>query len=272
MNNSFNIPNPCPENWDKMKIVIDSRFCEKCTKNIIDFTNKTREEIFAYLLANNQKKVCGRIYKSQLDFSYNDLVVTINSLPKEQKNSNLTFYLLSLGTLILSSCNNETIKKTTNNNTEIIEKSETTEKITDTLNKHEKNEKQVDLEITDIPILGDIILTPDTTLFKNDPFRFVDIMPEFKGGYDSLVSFISENLKYPEWEQKNKIEGKVYVTFVISETGKIKDINIVKSVKESRNFDNEVIRVLNLMPDWIPGKHNGKNVDVAFSLPINFQL
>ena len=276
---NVNINQLCPENWETMKIGLHSRFCENCEKNVIDFTNKDRREILEYLLTNYDKRICGRLYPSQLDFSHKDFLVTISALSRQSKNSNLPFYLLTLGTLILASCNNSEqsneqktkpvdtivsnpIKPDTTSKSVQIEKSDTT--------KNDIKEKVV--ELTDIPILGEIAVGPDTTFGHTEPYPYVENMPEFVGGIDSLSSFIKQNLKYPEWEKSNKIEGTVYVRFVVDKNGKVKDSEILRTVEKAKNFDNEVLRVVNEMPDWKPGEHEGENVDVQFNLPIKFKL
>src|SRR5690606_18408431 len=97
-------------------------------------------------------------------------------------------------------------------------------------------------------------------------------MPEFIGGLDSLTSYLKTTLHYPKWEKENKIEGTVYVSFVINKEGKIENPRILRSVKDSKNFDNEVLKIINEMPDWIPGEQDGKKVKVQYNLPIRFKL
>ena len=279
MDTQIDIKKPCPENWETMKISLHSRFCDNCQKNIIDFTNKDKREILEYLLSNRTEKVCGRIYSSQLDFSNTDILITIQALSKQNKNSNISFYLLTIGTLILASCNNNsTDQKESTNIVTTITQTDTIEgtgiinkEPQDTTIKHKKTEKDTPIIPSDI-LLGEIDIYHDTIYGKTEPYQLVDIMPEFKGGIDSLMSFVRQNLKYPEWEKENKIEGKVFVTFIVDKNGKIKEPKILRSVKGSRNFDKEVIRVISSMPNWTPGKQDGKNVDVQFNLPINFKL
>lgn len=97
-------------------------------------------------------------------------------------------------------------------------------------------------------------------------------MPEYKDGIDSLMSYLRRNLVYPNWERENKIEGKVFVNFIVDKNGKINNPRILRSVEGSKNFDKEVMRVVSNMPNWIPGKQDGKYVDVKFNLPISFEL
>jgi TonB family protein len=279
METRINIKKPCPENWETMKIGLHSRFCDNCEKNVVDFTNKDRREILEYILRNHDKRVCGHIYPHQLDFTQKDLIVTIKALSDKTRNSNLTFYLLTLGTLILSSCDNHNNSEKSIE-TEIIDtpRVETgidtliTEQFIDTLRQNEQTKRKDEIEIIIDAIDGEILVGSDTTFGHSEPFPYVEIMPEFKGGIDSLMSFIKQNLIYPKWERENKIEGKVFVTFVVDKNGKIKDPYIIRSVQGSKNFDKEVIRVISIMPEWTPGQQDGKNVDVQFNLPINFKL
>ncbi|RLD76110.1 MAG: hypothetical protein DRJ15_15935 [Bacteroidetes bacterium] len=98
-------------------------------------------------------------------------------------------------------------------------------------------------------------------------FTLTEQMPEFPGGMDSLQIFLQQTLVYPE-NIEPKIDTTVIAQFVISKKGKIKSIAIVKSAGKA--FDNEVIRVIKLMPDWNPGMQKGKPVSVKYNLPIGF--
>lgn len=97
---------------------------------------------------------------------------------------------------------------------------------------------------------------------------YVDKMPEFPGGQVALVKYLSKNIKYPSQSKKDKIKGKVVVSFIINKLGKVTQAKIVKSLNDE--CDKEALRVISNMPDWIPGEKEGKKVDVLFSLPINF--
>lgn len=98
----------------------------------------------------------------------------------------------------------------------------------------------------------------------------LDRQPAFKGGQEELISFMSENVRYPESARKNKIEGTVFVAFIVETTGKLSDVKIEKGVHDL--LDAESIRVVNMMPDWIPGEKNGKPVKAQMTLPISFKL
>ena len=95
-------------------------------------------------------------------------------------------------------------------------------------------------------------------------------MPEFKGGTEALMKYLGNNVKYPKEAKENKIEGKVYVAFVIDNNGNIKDVSLTKSA--NKHLDKEALRVVKIMPKWSPGKKDNKNVSVKTTLPIAFQL
>lgn len=103
-----------------------------------------------------------------------------------------------------------------------------------------------------------------------DAFTVVDQMPEFPGGQDALMKYLRDNLRYPEDAREMAIQGKVYLRFVVDETGQVTDVRVLRSVNSS--LDKESIRVVSRMPPWKPGTLNGKPVKVYYSLPINFKL
>lgn len=95
-----------------------------------------------------------------------------------------------------------------------------------------------------------------------------DLLPSFPGGEQVLLRFIVENLRYTEPEMS--CQGKVIIRFIVTKEGKIKSSELIRSL--SGALDEEALRVLNLMPDWIPAKYNGEDVDAYFTLPIIFKL
>jgi TonB family protein len=103
-----------------------------------------------------------------------------------------------------------------------------------------------------------------------DAFIVVEEMPEFPGGTDAMVAWITTNLKYPAEALKSKITGKVYVNFVVSSKGKVKNVVVSKSASPLLNA--EAIRVISSMPDWKPGSQAGKSVEVQIKVPVEFKL
>ena len=101
-------------------------------------------------------------------------------------------------------------------------------------------------------------------------FISYQVHPKFPDGTDALLKFLSENIQYPVEAQENKEEGRVVLHFWIEADGSIGDIEVRRSVSPS--LDAEAIRVIRLMPNWIPGQQRGENVRVMISLPITFRL
>ncbi|HET6225885.1 MAG TPA: energy transducer TonB [Bacteroidia bacterium] len=103
-------------------------------------------------------------------------------------------------------------------------------------------------------------------------FTIVDDMPSFPGGESQLVKFFKKNLKYPRHEKEAQITGSCFITFVVEKDGHVNNIQILQGVEGGPGCDLEVMRVANLMPAWIPGKHHGACVRTQYNLPIKFSL
>jgi len=89
-------------------------------------------------------------------------------------------------------------------------------------------------------------------------------MPAFPG---DLMSFLAKNLRYPDAALENGIDGKVIAGFVVRKDGSITDLRVVRSA--GKDLDDEVLRVIRLMPAWIPGKNNRVPKDVNYVLPVH---
>ena len=105
---------------------------------------------------------------------------------------------------------------------------------------------------------------------KEVVFDIVDQMPEFPGGLDSLMSFLTSTIKYPKEAMDKKIEGRVMVKFIVEKDGQVSEPEIVNSAFPA--LDEEALRVIQCMPKWKPGKQNGNVVRVSFTLPVAFRL
>ena len=101
-------------------------------------------------------------------------------------------------------------------------------------------------------------------------FDVVEEMPSFPGGTAKLFEYLTTSVKYPEAAKKAGVQGRVVATFVVETDGAISDVNVVKSV--SPELDAEAVRVLKGMPNWNPGKQNGKAVRVKYTVPVTFSL
>lgn len=105
---------------------------------------------------------------------------------------------------------------------------------------------------------------------KDDVFYVVDELPVFPGGEEALRNWLAENIRYPGEAKADSIQGKVYVTFIVDEQGKVTDSKLARGASPA--LDKEALRVVNAMPAWKPGKHKGKEVKVSYTVPISFKL
>lgn len=105
---------------------------------------------------------------------------------------------------------------------------------------------------------------------QEEIFQVVEHMPEYPGGEDALMTFLSQNIKYPATAQKNQTEGRVIVQFIVDSKGNVNSPEIVRSV--SPELDQEAIRVVKMMPTWQPGTQKGEKVSVKYTIPVSFKL
>jgi len=105
---------------------------------------------------------------------------------------------------------------------------------------------------------------------EEPPLEVAEEMPQFPGGEQALIDYLSKHIKYPPVAEENGIQGRVVLRFVVEKDGSISQVEVIKSVDPS--LDKEAIRVTKSIPHWIPGKQNGQPVRVKFTLPVTFKL
>ena len=101
-------------------------------------------------------------------------------------------------------------------------------------------------------------------------FTAVEQMPQFPGGEAALMKYLSQNINYPQVAMENGIQGRVIVQFVVTKNGTVGEVKVIRSV--DRDLDKEAIRLCKSLPKFIPGKMNGQEVNVWYTLPITFKL
>lgn len=101
-------------------------------------------------------------------------------------------------------------------------------------------------------------------------FAVVEEKPEFPGGQVALLKYLAENTKYPPIAKENGVSGRVYVQFVIDQTGAVTQAKVARGVDPY--LDAEAVRVVKSIPKWKPGKQRGKAVQVSYIVPISFKL
>ncbi|MBK6729831.1 MAG: TonB family protein [Bacteroidetes bacterium] len=125
------------------------------------------------------------------------------------------------------------------------------------------------IEAVDIkPIQNPVIIT--TTETNDKIYEVVEHALEFPGGLTAMYQWLSRNIIYPEYARNAQIEGIVYVSFVVNENGIIRDAKIARGI--GGGCDEEVLRVLSLMPAWKAGMQGNSKVKVRYNLPVKFKL
>lgn len=101
-------------------------------------------------------------------------------------------------------------------------------------------------------------------------FAAVEEKPTFPGGEAEFYKYLGKNVKYPQMEAEQGIEGRVFIEFVVDKDGSITEVKTARGV--SPGLDKEAARVMKASPKWSPGKQNGRPVKVRYVIPINFDL
>lgn len=99
----------------------------------------------------------------------------------------------------------------------------------------------------------------------NQVFAVVEQMPQFPGGDAALLKWVGEHIRYPAIAQENNIQGRVVLQFVVTKTGKVGEVKVLRS--KDPDLDKEAVRVIKSLPKFVPGKMNGHAVNVWYTLP-----
>lgn len=316
---AISIPKPCHEDWNAMTPKEKGRFCNSCSKTVIDFTKIDTYEIQGFVSENKNNRICGHFKQSQLD----SINIHIPSQVLVQQQSFHKFFLLALlivmGTTLMN-CTNKNGDKQKIDSIEVID---TVNNITidvlgglpliteiDSLQNKNCNTSSKNLNHIDVTTDGELIIepvgdvvfiekikNPDSTNlvtptycpapdneteeeilfgiitvqsppeFKNTPQNFT---VEEKRNYFSkeISKIVSKNFN-TSISSDLKGRQKVYTQFKIDKNGFITDIKIrAINIK----LEEEAIRVLKLLPQFIPAKQANKSIDMVYTLPIIFQV
>jgi hypothetical protein len=267
------------------------RFCQSCSKTVVDFTNMNVEEIQTYIHTYKSQRICGHIKQSQLD--------TINlKIPETVFNQNWNFHrlfllalLLAMGTTLLNCSNNEGRLQNIDS-VEIIDSLNYNNKIdlkSDSINCNAKIEDSTKIKSTQAvplpPIVGEVIEITGIVVppKQNDEVVFGLILVEHPPEFEYTPSGLSRSEKKKYFSQKvNKIvsdnfnigqghlhlsgKQRIYTQFKIDEKGFVKDIKVRSS--SHSELEKEAIRVIKLLPKFKPAKQRGKNIGMVYTLPI----
>ncbi len=286
------IPEPCPEDWNKMTPNDNGRFCTSCSKNVVDFTNMLPDEIQVYFQKNSN--VCGRFKNTQLE----SLTIQIpNQVLYSQTNYRKIFLLalfIAMGTTLFS-CADKNGNKQKIDKIEVVgdfpNKSNNKKGMTITQlpkSVDSSNQKQLTpKQIRPVPILkkkvepiiltGIVSIEPhlnirdtiNNPIDYNVPFALADLdsKPYPPEGFDKFYEFIKANYVAP-----NKVEnytGRIFISFIVEKNGSLTNFKILRDL--GMGSGEEVVRVLKTTGKWIPGKFNNHIVRSSYALPISFQ-
>ena len=118
---------------------------------------------------------------------------------------------------------------------------------------------------TDCDSLYNLVCSPrDTLIYGED----VDVMPQFPGGESVLIRFIRENTQYPKVYANINFQGLVVINFIINEKGEVICPRVILSLYPE--FDAEAIRVIQLLPKWIPARKDYRPTNFCYTVPVVF--
>ena len=114
--------------------------------------------------------------------------------------------------------------------------------------------------------------SPVTDDLVNKVYVSVEKMPELPtgGGTMGIVAAIQKVVHYPSQALRNSVEGRVFVSFTVDQKGDVTDVKIVKGL--GYGLDEETMRAIKTLPRFIPGKQNGRDVSVSFTVPVTYQI
>ncbi|MBC5837937.1 hypothetical protein [Flavobacterium muglaense] len=274
-NYKINIPEPCNEDWNKMKPTAIGRFCNSCAKTVVDFTNMPPDLIVQHLRQNTN--VCGRIQKSKL----NGLTIQIpNSTLYAQTHYHKIFLLalfITMGTSLFSCAdkngNKQKIEKIEIVNTPQIKNNnpDTIQTIAnDTLeNKGKPKTKKTKIRFTKIvksihnEVTASAVVTDRNDIYEDNNIyggMSISVSPEYVGGMPLFETFIKNNYE-------PKLIDKLKASFIIKQNGELSDVKIIQT-NHQENSD-ELVKTLKLSTKWNPAIENGRPIDFVIEIDIS---
>lgn len=132
---------------------------------------------------------------------------------------------------------------------------------------------EVDLDVVGNAGKEEVILEIKSEEDPVDDNRIFDVAeqkPLFPGGEKALLDYVKKHIRYPKTAEADNVQGRVIVQFVVTKTGEIGEVKVVRG--KHPDLDKEAVRIVKTLPKFIPGKMNGKEVNVWYTLPIQFRL
>lgn len=246
---NFNIPKPCHENWDIMNPNEKGRHCTACAKTVVDFTQMTDEEVLNYFSTHKNERICGRVKAKST--SIPEIIVEI---PARVLKRRLTFMqlflvcmLVSFGATLTSFKNSPATRAVF-----VVEGGYSVSETDTPPPRPEEPEKEP--ELRDHYVVG---------LIAGPPMP----IPTFPGGDAALKEYIIQKASKVDFSNyPDSLKRKIYVKATIDTLGRPQNITIVKGGVDSI-FNQQLINIINEMPDWEPAWENGKKVLAQIIIP-----
>lgn len=289
------IPKPCHEDWNKMTPDETGRFCNSCSKSVVDFTQMLPDEIQDFFIKNEGQKVCGRFHNKQLD----SIVIQIpNQVLFSQIHYHKIFLLalfIAMGTTLFS-CKQENGDKQKIDKIEVVEDTLKMNSITVGIRLPLKTDPNDTTHIPPPPPKIDqvkFIKPPSKTksqkIKSHKPSKIscketvvqdsvsedeiimmgavMETKADYPGGINNFYQFFVTEFILPEEVEKPK--SPIRVSFIIEKDGSLSSFDFPKDTNPQ--IGTEIIRVLILSPRWQAGEQNGKKIRAKYSLPVSFQ-
>ncbi|MFD0989405.1 hypothetical protein ACFQ1R_04820 [Mariniflexile jejuense] len=193
---SIAIPKPCHENWNTMMPTEKGKFCNSCSKTVVDFTKMDTHEIQDFIIANKNNRICGHFKQSQLDSINIYIPSQVLVSPKSFHKTFLLALLIAMGTSLFN-CTNKSGNKQKIDSIEVIDTIKTSEEITfgeplfnenDSIlsKKYKTNQKKI--SNSELMVEGELAIETvgDIVIIENLPKNPDSIIPSTKSENQKL--------------------------------------------------------------------------------------
>ncbi|AYA37760.1 energy transducer TonB [Hymenobacter oligotrophus] len=244
---------PCAVAADKLTPVPGGHFCADCQRVVHDFTNATQLELAEARAASPDGRLCGRFRQAQL-------AAAPRLRPK------LRWCLAALVLVVVESLSAQQAWAQVRQKARTITQKSAAKHLH---HKHTKEEETLGIELSGLGDEASELHGNAPTAVKAQQEEHVygvmlEQMPQFKGGHEALFTYLRSNLRYPS----TTASSRVFVSFLVTKTGAIKDARVVKGTDPA--LDAEALRVVGQMPNWVPAYRNGQPIEAGFTIPITF--
>ena len=299
-NLKISIPEPCHEKWDEMMPKDNGRFCMNCSKTVVDFTTMLPEEIRHYFIQNQDKGICGRFKKSQLDTITIQIPNRVLYTQTQYHKMFLLALFIVMGTTLFSCADKDGNKKKIDK-VEVVEDTSDASHVTVGIAlppKHDPNGKVKHVpppppppKVDHIKFIKPVTATKNTKALnsksihcesipktKKDSTTYYETgilvytadnkiyQAEYPGGKNKFYTSFKKNFVIPE--KAAKVEGELELSFDINVLGKMDNIKVLKDLGEG--MSEEGIRVLRSLARWMPARQNGKALTSTYTVKILF--